>query len=97
MCVQGVQTLTQLELILRGELELRFKNSTKKHLQGSEKRRKHASETREALTHTSDGGKQNYGPSPGGRDQEEPGTKSESILSRWSWNDVFYAKKEKLF
>ena len=39
--VQGAQTLTQLELMLRGEPELRFKNSTQRHHRESEE--EHAS------------------------------------------------------
>ena len=36
------------------------------------------------------GGKQTSGPSPGERDQKRTWRKSEYILPRWSWSDVFF-------
>ena len=40
------------------------------------------------------GGMQTCGPSLGGRDQNEPEMKSESVLSRWSWSDDFFKNSE---
>ena len=40
------------------------------------------------------GGMRTCGPSPVGRDQNEPEMKSESVLSRWSWSDDFFKNSE---
>ena len=71
--------LTQLEMVLRGDANLRSK-STQRHHQESEG--EHASGNREALTHTSDnGGKQSGGTGPGGRDHNGHGVvKSEGFF-----------------
>ena len=81
-------TLKQQGMTIRDEPAFRFKIPHKCIIKNQKKSMPRETE-KHKLVHLMIGRKQTCGPSPGGRDQKEPGLKSEGILSRWSWSDIF--------
>ena len=88
------QTVYTLSNNWKWQLAVNQNSDSKLHAEASSRIRRRAFLGKPRSIHSfiqlTIGGKQTCGPSPGGRDQKEPGLKSESILSRWSWSDEFF-------
>ena len=86
----SVHALKQLEMTTRSEPELRFKTPRRGIIKNQKKSIPRETEKHSFIHTADDWWKANLWTKSWWRDQKEPGLKSESILSRWSWSDEFF-------